>query len=691
MHFKEWLYLSEQLFLEDFKSSRKRFIDQGYAPNVVDDIIELYKSFKNTRQLLDEIPNFGIRVADRKDIDKYVQFADLERIVSHVLAMRPQKKKKPESESANEEIHVDGREIYNDDTLEINVAYEPTACIRYKGEHFDYSWCVSRKLDQGNMYYTYRYGDEQRTFYFVKNKKRLEREFAINPPRFKDQIKDKYHFFVLQVLKGANINDPNNRMNYRVTSSKNDGDMLMSWNEIVDNVEPLLAGKQSLFEYINLNPYEKELYQRFRTLDPSDEEFRSMPYEQKDRYIAFDFRPLSNSLFNLLPNDLKNKYITMRRRPLSIEQFDSLTPDLQKRYLKITPFEIKNEMFFSMNDEIKKYYILKTNKILTDQQYNSMNEEMKESYKQNLKSKIVTTFQENPEQLISSGSYIKEIISNGIKDDSIVLQELSLTKKVLNFLLSMNDENDLIIKKIIAAKSNFTRDNVKEILLKANKAIFIIRQLKSENVNKLETDDIVELIGNAQDKEGIIKGITRSKAVIKEIDIDELCKYRKRQIAGEIGRKSKINCDPFIKSYIKIKKEENSFTKEDVYKTFLYCRNPEEIRSLLDEEDMDNLNRDLVYKLIHDYPNKSKIGQALGIDILNKLTAVDVYKLIQSASNEDLDISDLEGTSVSKIGEEAMAKILGITNIQKMNDKKFMFRYRISPEKMRRLLMAVSS
>jgi hypothetical protein len=694
MRFKEWFHEHDNLLLEDFKTSKKRYIDQGYAANTVDEIIRLFRTFKdrNYRELFDELPNFGIRREHRKDIDKYVQFSDLERIVSHVLATRPelvqaQQKKPAENEEEKEEIYVDGQEIYNDNLLEISVAYKPSACIRYKGEAFNYSWCVSRKPGEGNMYYSYRYGDEERTFYFVKNKTRLRDEFATNPPVDRYSIKDVYHFFVLQVLKGAIIDDPDRRMNYRVTSAKNDGDTLMSWNQIVTNVEPLLAGKQNLFQYIPLTTTEKELYTRFKNRPPTDEEFAHLTYDEKDKYVSFDFQPLTNSIFAMLPDSLKNNYITMRTRALTIEQFGTLTSNLQKRYLKTTPFQIADEMFMAMNDDVKQFYISQTDKLLTDEQYNSMNDEMKEIYRQSYKQKIINLLRTNPENISKSGNYAKEILINGLRDGSITFENAALTQKFIHFVLEESTD-DFLINKIIDSKFDFTKNMIKQLLLKAKNAKAVVAKLGSSNMKKLEESDIIELIGSADDQEGIIKGILKSKDLIKNIDIDELCKFRKRQLQGEFGRKIKINCDPFIRSFIVIKQTEDNLTEDDIYKSLRYAKNPIEIRSLFTDDDINNLGRNIIFDLIHDSYEQQAMGQALGQNVLNKLTSVDVYKLIQSASTADMDMTDLEGTRHVKIGEEAMAKILGTRNIEKINDRRFMTRYRISQETIQRLLRA---
>ena len=75
----------------------------------------------------------------------------------------------------------------------------------------------------------------------------------------KDQtgkFQDKYHFFVIQVIRYANPKDHSQKQ-YIVTSAENDGDKEMSWDEII-KIEPRLQGKEETFHIFILPNYQEK-------------------------------------------------------------------------------------------------------------------------------------------------------------------------------------------------------------------------------------------------------------------------------------------------------------------------------------------------------------------------------------------------------------------------------------------------
>ena len=323
---------------EDYKTSRKRFMDQGIESEIVDDYISKFKSIrdKNYKQISDSIGGFDIPTNKRKDIDAYKEFHDLELFVDYVGGQI-------DLSSASihfEDIQVDGKPVYNKDGLEIYYADTPRSCIKYKG-NVPYSWCIARS-DASNMFYTYRFKGHEPAFYFVKNTIRTKKEFGllnIVKDVFNGEFNDKYHFFVIQVPKNVNLSDVD-RDQFIVTSAKNDGDEQMSWNDLL-KIEPKLNGAVSIFQPKPIEGEEKERVKKM-VKGVGDDEFASFDYKQKSDYLDIYVRVsklITDEQFSLLPEDLKNKYINFGLG-LSNIQYGEIKQNkkLEKRYFEITKF-----------------------------------------------------------------------------------------------------------------------------------------------------------------------------------------------------------------------------------------------------------------------------------------------------------------------------------------------------------------
>lgn len=337
MNFKEWLISEETLFNEDFKTQREKFIQQGIEPNIVDSYLTNFRTIKDKKYKQINDPIHGLEnIKDRTNIDNYKTFHELEILVDYVKGQVDVVGK-----TNYKNIKVDAKPIYEDNNIIIYYADSPQACITYKGS-VPYSWCVAR-TDVNNMFYTYRFKEHRPAFYFVKNKERTNNEFKfLNSLKHSITLKfiDPYHFFVIQVVKNANPQDKE-RKQYIVTSAQNNGDVQMSWNDII-KIEPALANLQDKFVSNPLSEKEEELYQRFKK-GISDEEFAKLPYDEKDMYLNIYVRmdkTLTDNQFKNLPFDLKNKYIGFGVG-LSDEQMKMIDSKLYKRYEEVTKTKIE--------------------------------------------------------------------------------------------------------------------------------------------------------------------------------------------------------------------------------------------------------------------------------------------------------------------------------------------------------------
>lgn len=328
--------LSLYNLVEDFKSQKKRFIDQGYDESIVDTYLSDFRQIKDKKfKEASDSDIEGLSVPkgnDRFDVDKYKTFQELEMLVDYVSGQKNVGSKN------FSDIVVNGKPIYEDENVEIFYAPNRDSCVKYKGDK-PYSWCISRK-DSSNMYHRYRYSSTEPSFYFVKIKKRMEEEFKYwdeSGEQFTGKFRDKYHFVVIQALKGAE-NDSNINKRFILTSANNAGDTTMSWDEIV-SIIPELENLKMYFKNVPVSPEERNKVETF-SKGLTDEEFSKLPYKDKELYID-STRVLSYNKFKVLPEDLKNKYIGLGIR-LTKEQYDLIKDNhkLLKRYV-----DVFNEVF----------------------------------------------------------------------------------------------------------------------------------------------------------------------------------------------------------------------------------------------------------------------------------------------------------------------------------------------------------
>ena len=85
MNFKDWLLNEEQLFNEDFKTQREKFIQQGIEPNIVDSYLTNFRTIKDKKYKQINDPIHGLEnIKDRTNIDNYKTFHELEILVDYV-------------------------------------------------------------------------------------------------------------------------------------------------------------------------------------------------------------------------------------------------------------------------------------------------------------------------------------------------------------------------------------------------------------------------------------------------------------------------------------------------------------------------------------------------------------------------------------------------------------------------------
>ncbi len=303
---------------------KQLYLNQGIPSDTIDSYIEKFNIIRKRKdkELFADIPNVKIPSNKRHDISAYTDFHDLELVVDYV---KGQKQITPTKDVGDS----NATPIYENEDLLVYRGDNPQQCINIRG-NWPLTWCVAAQ-GFNNLYNTYRYKEHEPTFYFVKSKKMIPT--------------NKYHFFVIQAIKGNQ---------YFVTSALNDGDKQMSWSEIV-KIQPKLEGLQGLFVNIPLTDKERENYNKFSD-SMSEEEFSKLPYEDKRMYLdVVGHEGVTPYIFKQLPDDLKAHYISFGLG-LSKPHFDMIKDNKQllKRYKQITNRKV--DSYEKADDEQKGMY-----------------------------------------------------------------------------------------------------------------------------------------------------------------------------------------------------------------------------------------------------------------------------------------------------------------------------------------------
>lgn len=298
------------LIRENFKEQFKRFSMEGISKEVILNYFRLFKAikkkypniFKELNHKLED--NFHMKANDYGNIDNYKKFKYLESVVDFLMGQ-------VDVEEDEEVGNNNGNEkIFENKNILVLRGLDRNSCINIRKENGkNASWCVART--KGNMYYNYRNENSENTFYFVKNKKK--------------PLEDKYHFFALQVDK---------HMRYIITSFLNDGDMKVTWDELI-KIEPNLAPLKNLIVPVKLSQLEK--YQMLIGDFVSDSMYQAFNFRTKKQYINSGKR-LSNKMFEDTPITLIEEYLRMGKilGDENLKYLKSISPKLFDFYIKIT-------------------------------------------------------------------------------------------------------------------------------------------------------------------------------------------------------------------------------------------------------------------------------------------------------------------------------------------------------------------
>ena len=115
----------KEILTEDFKSQTLNFIKQGIEADLVKSYIDKFKYIRDNKfkEMFDEKLDIPVPPQKRNDIDAYKDFHDLERLVDYVGGRRQGVSKL----GKKEEIEVDAKPVYEDDTFVVYYADTPRA------------------------------------------------------------------------------------------------------------------------------------------------------------------------------------------------------------------------------------------------------------------------------------------------------------------------------------------------------------------------------------------------------------------------------------------------------------------------------------------------------------------------------------------------------------------------------------
>lgn len=151
-------------------------------------------------------------------------------------------------------------------------------------------WCVTFRPDMGrtNLWGSYR---NERTFYFIIDESK--------------DITDRYYISPLQ-------KDNSVSSGFRLTSLKNDGDNVKTWNEIV-TIYPQLRGQESLFVTKKFSQDEITLKNKIGSINEiegHENEFRRQPRQMKVQYIQQGGVLSKPTSWSSMDEQLRTLYIT---------------------------------------------------------------------------------------------------------------------------------------------------------------------------------------------------------------------------------------------------------------------------------------------------------------------------------------------------------------------------------------------
>ena len=587
---------------------------------------------------------------DRFDISKYKDWTSFESFVDAVRAQIPMG-----SGKLTTQLEIDGKPLFEKNGLEVYYADTPRACIKYKG-NVPYGWCIARP-DSSNMFYTYRLRDNQPAFYFVKDVAATQEELSSNE-KFNGKFKNKWHFFVIQVLKDAKIDDVSEK-NYVVTSANNDGDEEMSWSQIV-TIQPKLKGLQSEFLPKPLSSEEQAKVNKYKD-GITSQEFTTLSYEEKEIFLDIYpsiGKPISDEIFDGMPHDLKNKYIGfgvgMTDKQYNIVKNDT---NLLKRYIRITERKFQE-------------WLKKSN------QYKLVDSEMDVLIKYNILDKYIDKLSDANIRDLLNYSNNKQQTINVLFNKNVPLTDKNVKtllqyspnkQQTIEFLLSKNipltDHNifmllhystnkqqtiDLLLSKGLSIDKILTSDAIFDLLKKSKDPSQTIEFLLSNglSIDKILTGDVVYyMLHYSTDKQQTIdlllsKGLSIDKILTGDVVYSLLKKSKDPSQTIDLFLSKGGNIDKIL-------------TDNNVKTLLKYSPNKQQTIDLFLSKNISLTDKNAEVLLHYSTDKQQTIDLLLskGLSIDKILTGDVVYSLLSNSNNLQQTIEFLlsNGLSIDKI------------------------------------------
>jgi len=283
--------------------------------------------------------------------------------------------------------------VYSGNGLKVYEGSNYDSCVKlnyvfkYKGEDdkiYNYSFCIGRKEEATNQYYSYRFGrgGEFRSFYFVADT--TQNADIKGDPTNRNNFLNWYHFFVIHAFDNGKfgVTDAVNQFasNHELTND----DKGASWEEVgafmVKNggesgkqAWDKIKGLKNIFKYVS-PPDEERDQALVRDQILSSEQFKSLNRNQKRIYIskrADQKNAFNSEMFRVLDPELKN--LAIRTGNGFVPTYDDVknNPAIGRSYarFKFTRAldQAKNKKFVStliplpfiqyLNDDEKQQYL----------------------------------------------------------------------------------------------------------------------------------------------------------------------------------------------------------------------------------------------------------------------------------------------------------------------------------------------
>lgn len=483
-----------------------------YAQNILKKLSEKFKAenpnltddqFKYYIQRFEQLKS-SPKVTE-KDILKY-SFAELEKLVD---SFPTKMKSQPSSSTNNDVVFSDGELIYDKSPLQILHGDSPKQCIKIKGD-FSASWCIART--SGNMYHNYRFGNAEPSFYFVKNLERLNKIGQLQD--------DPYCFFVVQI---------NNQGKFIVTDALNDGDIEMTWQQVLD-LEPLLQGTEKLFIQKALSDIDKADYKRYKA-GISDESYKELSFDAKTKYISINYK-LSDNQFENTPNEILNDYITMGK---------DLT-DTQLEFIKNKKSLLDNYRRVTINTFVPEY--LKNNVDMTNRWSVLSDNEVIDIYKQS-RYKVDRILTYKPNLIDYFKDKLGDIYGKGIMD--ILKKQPTLINYFKDKLDQLSEDNittilmkqPSLIKNFIDRLNELDKGDVRAILSTQPSLVTYF----SNRIDEMEQADIKYLL---IEQPSLIKYFDKVLSKLNNSRIHDIL-YKRPQLAKYFNKTKEDDLNELIK------------------------------------------------------------------------------------------------------------------------------------------------